>query len=270
MNNLIAALIAISLYLACTVMLMLRLRQSPRLLSLGKAAALAPGFFAVMVHAFTLEQGMLSPVGVNIGFFNAMSLIAAFITLFTLISTLRHPIEILSIVVMPLSALSIAIDLSSHSSHLLPPDSASGLIFHVLTSLIAYSVLALAALLAIALSMQNRFLHGHQPGGVIRLMPPLITMESLLFETIVIGFVFLSISLGSGLVFLENMFAQHLVHKTVLSILAWCVFAILLFGRWLLGWRGRTAIRWTLGGFISLMLAYFGSKFVLEIILNAN
>ena len=268
MNNLIAAYIAISLYLVCTLLLMSRLRQFAPVLSLGKTAVLLPGFLAIAVHAFTLEQGMISPIGINLGFFNALSLIAAFIALFTLASALRHPVEMLGILVLPLAALSIAIDQSTNSSHLLPPGSSYGLIFHVLTSLIAYSVLALAAMHAIALSVQNSYLHSHQPGGIIRLLPPLKTMESLLFETIVIGFIFLSISLGSGLMFLENMFAQHLAHKTVLSILAWCVFAILLLGRWWLGWRGRTAIRWTLGGFLSLMLAYFGSKFVLEIILG--
>ncbi len=270
MTNLIAALIAISFYLICTLALLLRLRQHAPVLALGKTAALIPGFLALAAHIFTLEQGMVSVDGVNFGFYNALSLIAAFITLFTLISALRHPIEMLSILVMPIAALSIAVDMSAQSSHLLPPGSSGGLIFHVLTSLLAYSILALAALLAIALSIQNRFLHSHQPGGLIRFLPPLKTMESLLFETIVIGFIFLSISLISGLMFLENMFAQHLVHKTILSILAWCVFAVLLLGRWLLGWRGRTAIRWTLGGFISLMLAYFGSKFVLEIILRSS
>ena len=76
-----------------------------------------------------------------------------------------------------------------------------------------------------------------------------------------------SMALMSGFIFLQDIFAQHLVHKSVLSIIAWFVFAILLYGRWQAGWRGRTAIRWTLSGFVSLMLAYFGSKFVLEIIL---
>lgn len=270
MNNLIAAFTAITLYLICTIMLLLRLRQYTPALSLGKGAALAPGFFALAIHVYILEQGMISPIGVNIGFYNSISLIAAFIALFTLASVARHPVDMLGIIVMPLAALSIGIDLSNHSSHLLAPGSSYGLIFHVISSLIAYSVLALAALHAIALSIQNSYLHSHQPGGIIRLMPPLKTMESLLFETIVIGFIFLSLSLGSGLVFLENMFAQQLAHKTILSILAWCVFAILLLGRWLMGWRGRTAIRWTLAGFISLMLGYLGSKFVLEIILDAS
>ena len=99
-------------------------------------------------------------------------------------------------------------------------------------------------------------------------MPPLRNMEAILFEVILIGFIVLTISLASGLVFLDNMFAQHLAHKTILSILAWLVFLTLLIGHWRLGWRGRTAVRWTLGGFVSLMMAYFGSKFALEILLS--
>lgn len=93
-------------------------------------------------------------------------------------------------------------------------------------------------------------------------------METLLFQLIGVGFGLLSVSLLSGLMFLENLFTQHLAHKTVLSILAWIVFAVLLWGRAYRGWRGQVAIRWTLGGFFSLMLAYFGSKMVLEIILD--
>jgi ABC-type uncharacterized transport system permease subunit len=79
---------------------------------------------------------------------------------------------------------------------------------------------------------------------------------------------FLTISLISGFIFIENLFAQHLVHKTVLSILAWLIFSSLLLGRSLYGWRGQIAIQWTLIGFVSLLLAYFGSKLVLELILH--
>ena len=157
---------------------------------------------------------------------------------------------------------------TGHSSHLLSPDSSSALSFIYYVD-IAYSLLALAALQAILLSIQNKFLHTHQPGGY-PMMPPLRNMETLLFEVIIVGFIALTISLGSGLIFLENMFAQQLAHKTLLSIFAWFVFLILLIGHWKLGWRGRTAIRWTLSGFVSLMLAYFGSKFVLEIVLSAK
>ena len=169
---------------------------------------------------------------------------------------------------MPLTALMIIMDALQTSSHLIATGSSNGLLFHIMSSLVAYSILGLAAAYAIVLSIQNSLLHRHQPSGFIRFLPPLKTMEAMLFETITIGFICLSISLLSGYIFLEHIFAQHLVHKTALSILAWVVFGILLFGHWFIGWRGRTAIRWTLGGFFSLMLAYFGSKFVLEVLLG--
>jgi len=270
MTTQLTAFIAVTLYLGCTVLLMMKLRGTGKVATLSKQKILIPGFLGLAAHLYTLWMSMMSPIGINIGFFTALSLVSAFITLFTLVSALRHPIEIIGIVVMPVAAFTMAADLATTSVHLLPPGSPGGLIFHVITSVIAYSILGLAALHAIVLSVQNNFLHKHQPGGLIRLLPPLTTMESLLFDAIIIGFVCLSLSLVSGMVFLENMFAQHLAHKTILSILAWLVFAVLLIGRWRLGWRGRTAIRWTLGGFISLMLAYFGSKFVLEVILASS
>jgi len=270
MTNLFAAILAISLYLGCTILLMMKLRQSGSVAAMSKQMILIPGFLGLGAHMYILSMSMVSPIGINIGFFTALSLVSAFVALFTLVSALRHPIEILGIIVLPAAALMMAADLATTTIHLLPPGSSGGLIFHVVMSIIAYSILGLAALHAIVLSVQNNFLHKHQPGGLIRLLPPLKTMESLLFDAIILGFICLSLSLISGMVYLENMFAQHLAHKTVLSILAWLVFAILLIGRWLVGWRGRTAIRWTLGGFISLMLAYFGSKFVLEVILASS
>ena len=247
---------------------MLKIRGDQFLEKISKQQLLIPGFIAVAFHITTFYQGMISPLGVNLGFYNALSLVGAFITLFTLTSVLRHPIEIMGIIVMPIAAVVLSLDSINSSIHWLAPGSSYELIIHVLSSLIAYSLLALAALHAIVLSVQNRFLHGHHPGGIIKLLPPLKTMESLLFDAIVIGFICLSFSLATGLIFLENMFAQRLAHKTILSITAWFVFATLLTGRWFFGWRGRTAIRWTLSGFFSLMLAYFGSKFVIEVLLS--
>jgi ABC-type uncharacterized transport system permease subunit len=139
---------------------------------------------------------------------------------------------------------------------------------HILISLIAYSMLTIAAVQAVVLAVQDRQLHNHRPGGMMRALPPLQWMEHLLFQLIAVGFVLLTLALGTGFVFLQDIFAQHLVHKTVLSIAAWLVFAVLLWGRARFGWRGRTAIRWTLGGFFALMLAYFGSKLVLELVLH--
>jgi ABC-type uncharacterized transport system permease subunit len=93
-------------------------------------------------------------------------------------------------------------------------------------------------------------------------------MEKLLFRLIALGVIALSISLLSGFIYLDDMFAQHLVHKTVLSIIAWSVFVILLWGHYMFGWRGKIAIKWSMTGFVLLMLAYFGSKFVIELVLQ--
>ena len=103
--------------------------------------------------------------------------------------------------------------------------------------------------------------------GVTRLLPPLQTMETLLFEMLWVGQVLLTLSIVTGFLFFEDLFGQRLVHKTVFSLLAWLVYAILLWGRHRNGWRGSQAVRWTLGGFAALMLAYFGTKLVLEFIL---
>jgi ABC-type uncharacterized transport system permease subunit len=101
-------------------------------------------------------------------------------------------------------------------------------------------------------------------------LPPLQLMESMLFELIWVGVVALTLSIGTGVIFMENIFAQHLVHKTVLSIAAWLLFSVLLWGRYFLGWRSQTAVRLTVSGFTLLMLAFFGSKLVLELVLERS
>lgn len=97
-----------------------------------------------------------------------------------------------------------------------------------------------------------------------------MTMESLLFKTISLGFVLLTFTLVSGMLFSEQIFHQALKfnHKNIFTIISWLIFGSLLVGRARYGWRGCTAIRWTLTGFLVLMLAYLGSKFVLEVLLN--
>jgi len=140
--------------------------------------------------------------------------------------------------------------------------------WHILLSLTAYSLFTLAAIQAIVLAIQEQHLHQHHPAGLMRKLPPLQTMENWLFKLIFYGFVVLSLGLFSGFFFLEDLFSQHLVHKTILSLVSWVVFAILLWGRKTFGWRGKIAVRWTLTGFSFLVLAYFGSKFVLEFLLD--
>jgi len=95
-------------------------------------------------------------------------------------------------------------------------------------------------------------------------------MEHLLFRFIKIGIILLSFGLFTGFYFLENLFGSGIAHKTILSIIAWVIFTILLFGRWKFGWRGKIAVRWTLGGFTALMLAFFGTKYVQEFMLDSS
>ena len=233
-----------------------------------RSLGIALGFVGLLLHAVVLYDQLFTVGGLNLSFFNAVSLAAWTVVALLLISSLSKPVENLAILALPIAAVTILLDVRYPGSHLLSEESEWALRVHVLTSLLAYSLLTLASAQAILLAIQDHHLRRHHPGGFIRALPPLQTMESLLFEMISLGFILLSVGLLTGFLYLEDMFAQHLVHKTVLSIVAWIAFATLLWGRFRFGWRGRTAIRWTLVGFSVLMLAYFGSKAVIELILQ--
>ena len=234
----------------------------------SRGLGIALGFAALILHATMLYFELFTSRGLNLSFFNAVSLAAWTVAGLLLVSALTKPIENLAIIALPLAAIMVLLDLRFPGDHLLGRDADWALRLHVLTSILAYSLLTLASAQAILLAVQDNHLRRHHPGGFIRALPPLQTMEALLFEMISLGFVLLSIGLLTGFLYLDDMFAQHLVHKTVLSIVAWIAFAVLLWGRYRFGWRGRTAIRWTLVGFAVLMLAYFGSKAVIELILQ--
>ena len=139
---------------------------------------------------------------------------------------------------------------------------------HAWCALLAYATLGIAALIALLLWVQEGALRRREFHGWLRALPPLTQLESLLFRTIAVGFGLLTATLLTGVLFVENLLAQHLVHKTVLSVLSWLAFGILLLGRWRWGWRGAKAVRWTLVAMGLLMLAFFGSQFVLEMVLK--
>jgi len=261
------ALIAIPLYLAAAALLALRLARKLPELTFGRGRILAVAGGAVALHLAVLWQHLFTPAGVNLSFFNTLSLLTWLLALLLVASSVRQPTENLGIAAFPLAAISMALEEFFPSESLL--QSGSGLLeVHVLISVSAYSMLILAALQAVLLAVQDSHLHGKHPGGFVRVLPPLQSMERLLFQLIGIGFMLQSLSLLTGFIFLEDMFAQHLVHKTVLSVAAWVVFAVLLWGRWRFGWRGRIAIRWTLTGVVFLLIAYLGSKLVQELILG--
>ena len=235
---------------------------------LSKNLPLIIGFVALFFHSIIIYQSTILMEGFNLGVFNAFSLVSFSIVAILLFSALSKPVENLGIILLPLAAITIILQLRYPGILLLDSNARWGLKIHVLISIIAYSLLTLASVQSILLAIIDKQLHDRKPGRFVRAMPTLETMQALLFEMISVGFILLTAALLSGFFYLENMFAQHLVHKTVLSIVSWVVFATLLWGRFKFGWRGRVAIHWTLWGFASLMLAYFGSKIVLEILLK--
>lgn len=262
-------LASILLYVIPAAILARRLVAVPRTsMDISRQLPLALGAVALLLHAVALYGALYTPQGLNLGFFNVLSLTTWFIAMLVIVSAYGRPVENLGIFVLPLAALGVALQwlFPSPDSHI--THTGTGLDIHILLSIASYSLLAIAAAQSVLLAVQDHHLRNRRPGGFIRALPPLETMENLLFRMIGVGYVLLSLSLISGVHFLEDIFAQHKVHKTLLSIAAWVVFAVLLWGRWRSGWRGRVAIRWTLTGFAMLMLAYFGSKLVQELILQ--
>ncbi len=268
MKHVLVVAIAIFLYLASTVAIGVRLFRAGSPWVPPRRAAIWLGFGGLGLHTWLVYESIFNQTGLNLGFFNALALTSWTIVTLLLLSSLTKPVENLGLFLLPVAVLTLYLDARYPSASFMPQAAGWNLKIHVLLSMLAYSLLTLASVQSILLAIQDGHLRSRHPGGFIRALPPLQTMESLLFEMIAAGFVLLTLALASGFAFLENMFAQHLVHKTVLSTLAWVVFGALLIGRHRYGWRGRTAIIWTLTGFVMLILAYFGSKAVLELILQ--
>lgn len=260
---------AILAYLAASGLIFRSLRQDYAVEGdRSRYPVLALSWGAAAVHTIAAARDLSVSGPMNLGFLNALSLVTLLIVLILLFASLAKPVDKLGIVIFPLAAAVLALQLSLPADAPPPKDYAWPLRIHIVVSILAYSFLNIAAIQAVLLALQDWSLRRHHLGRLNRSLPPLQTMEAMLFQLIGAGLVLLTLSLLSGFLFLDDLFAQHLAHKTVLSLAAWAVFAVLMWGRIIHGWRGRTAIRWTLGGFFALMLGYFGSKMVLELILH--
>lgn len=225
------------------------------------------GFIAAASHVSVSLQAIKSESGLDFSFFKASSLIASLITLIFLVLSLKKPIQNLSLAVYPIAIATLlsmtAFDLPVHQLSI----TSSGILTHISFSVLAYSIFTLAAAQAALLYWQNRTLKARKFNKLTQNLPPLLTMEKLLFEMLTAGMIMLTLAIALGFIFVENIFAQHLVHKTVFSLLAWAVFGVLLLGNRIYGWRGSTASKWTMWGCLLLMVGYFGSKFALELLI---
>jgi len=265
MLTIFLALISLGLYSGAGAIPAARLARGS-LRPVNKTALLGLGALAAACHGLALYLSLFDSQSHTFGFFGAASVIGWLMAVLTLVATTRQPMENLAMLILPLAGISALLGAAFPGSNG-QATLREGLAAHVYTSMLAYSVLAIAAFQAVLVALQDYKLRHKHPGGFVRLLPPLQAMEAMLFQILRLGFVLLTAALVSGFMFLEDMFAQHVAHKTVLSMIAWVVFGGLLLGHWRFGWRGQTAIRWTVGGFITLMLAFFGSKFVLEMVL---
>lgn len=256
------SLLAIAGYLGAAALLAAPLTGWPRR---PRTSALLLGALAALLH-FAALLGMHRGA-LDLHFFAALSLVGALVAALTLLVNLVRPVAGLGVIVFPLAAALLALDV-----FVAPPTAPVALGWqiklHVAVALLGYGVLSIAALLAMLLAAQERALRLHRPGRLVLALPPLTQTEDLMFRLIGAGFALLTLTLLSGLLFIEDIRAQHLIHTTVLSIAAWLVFGTLLWGRWRWGWRGRRAVRFTLAGMVVLLLAFFGSKFVLELVLQ--
>ena len=265
------AVLALSLYLLAALGPLSRLlRFGPPALRELRGFVLSAALAALLLHAIALYALIFASVGVDFGFFNVLALVGLMMAAIGFAAALKPSFESLGIALFPLAGVSLLLAATLTRDVLLLQGGSWPLYTHILFSLSAYSLLGVAALQAVVLAVQERRLRRGTAGGALSALPPLQEMEHFLFQLIAAGFALLTLALFTGLIFVHNLFVQNLGQKTVLSLFAWLVFAVLLWGRWRFGWRGRTAIRWTLSGFAALMLAYFGVKLVLELVLGRH
>ena len=225
---------------------------------------------ALIIHASGLYVALFSEAGMRFSFSFALSLMMWLAVLIYWLESFMSRMEGMQPMVLPLAAVCAALPVVFPQVHLVAHASATGFKLHFLAAMLAYSLLTLSALHAIFMGFTENALHKRSLKLHLNSLPPLLTMESLLFRMLLVGFILLTLTVGSGVFFSEALFGKPLTvdHKTLFAFASWGIFATLLIGRHAWGWRGKRALRWTLAGFALLILAYVGSRFVGEVILG--
>ena len=224
------------------------------------------GLVACLGHGFLLKTSLFQGDAVSLGLLPMLSVTAFAMALVIALNQLRRPMNHLAQVVFPLAGLTLMIQTVYPGQGPMRVEVAPALTLHITLSILAYSLLALGALQALYLTWHDQRMKQKQSGASLFL--PIQTLDTLLFESIWIGLIALTLSIGTGFLFMDSLAVPGLIHHTILTAMAWLVFVILLWGRYRLGWRGSLAAAWTLLGFILLALGYFGSKFVVEVVLR--
>lgn len=221
-------------------------------------------------HAILLRETIWVESAVNFNFTNALSAVAWLTAVLFWVARFARPMVNIGAFLLPVAAVCALMPALGEHPHWLRYFDQPWATLHIGVALVAYSFFIVAALQALLLMSLEKRLHGGQPLPVGDSLPPLLTLERFLFRLIVVAFVLLTLTVASGILFSEELFHRpfRVTYKVVFSFLAWGVFAGLLFGRNRYGWRGRTALRWIVTGSAMLLIAYAGSKFVLEVLLG--
>jgi len=255
-------------YLVAVILLYVAIAERSRSKRIMAAGITLVG---LILHIWAESHHWVIPTSPTVSLLNVLSL-CALVTVAIPLCTFpfRNSLFDASLVALPLTVLILiaegtitapVIEISHTTAHTTA---------HIFTSVIAFGVLSVAGVYALFIALLDHLLRRHSFNRLVQTLPALDTLEALLFHLIRIGFAVLTVALATGLVYVDDLFGQHLAHKTILSIFAWLIFALLLWGRWKRGWRGRVAVRMTLAGIALLLLSYFGSKLVLEILLERS
>jgi ABC-type uncharacterized transport system permease subunit len=258
-----ATVIAICAYLLSASLWLLRQRSG-----LSDRFPQAFAYVALATHAVALGLYWRLAQGPDLHVFGALSWVALAMAAISTALAAKKPLSALGVVVYPIAAL--ALFANSHWGVHADSQLDWRLKMHVSFALLGYASLSIAAVLAILYWLQDRALRRCHIQSWLGTLPPLVQTEQLLFKTLGTSWLLLTLTLVTGLVFVQDMLAQHLWHKTVLTTLSWLTLLILLIGRVRYGWRGPRAVRWTLAAMALLALAFFGSKFVLELLLKKS
>jgi ABC-type uncharacterized transport system permease subunit len=272
-------LLAALAYAILAVSLWRPLARSNKKVGAGKLRHVCLGG-AIVLHGIALYQSILPGQSLHLGWALALSAAIWLGMVVFWLESLVMRLEGLLLLLLPASAVAALLAALFPAGHVVAHAGVEWLRIHLLIALVAYGLITVAAVQALLMAALDRQLHRPiQPetergmfSRALDSMPPLLVQEVLLFRLIWIGFAILTLAVITGSIVSLRLSATVLPldHKTVFTLLSWLTFGILLLGRHLKGWRGRIALRWTLTGFAFLLLAYTGSRFVLDVILHRS
>jgi ABC-type uncharacterized transport system permease subunit len=257
------------------------LSSDPPIVKAGHLARIGL-LLAIVLHGIALRDMVLQDGNLRVGWSLALSAAVWIGMIVFWLESLIIRIDGLQLLLLPTGSMVCLLAAVFPKAQVLVHANDAGLRIHLSIALLAYALVTIAALQAMLMSGLDRRLHfprnevahtgafRRAVGRLLDAQPPLLAQEQVLFRLIWIAFAALTLTLISGVIISLSYSGKWLPfdHKSIFTVLSWLTFGILLIGRYVRGWRGRTALRYTLVGFAFVVLAYTGSRFVIEVILQ--